>query len=160
MSFTVEVDFSRVHKLLDKLDRAMLHNPAGWRAMSIPYYRYISIIFRKQGHPQKWVELAESTKRQRRGKRQHIGVDTGGMRDSVTGPAAAGSVLAVSDNSLFIGSALKRTLWFHAGTSQVRMKTGSKSPHQPPRPIFVKPDAATTRQMLAAYLHAARKSLS
>lgn len=158
MQTVIEVDFDRFFRWLDKVDQSLTNNPAAWRAMAFPYYGFVTEIFRKQGSP-KWKELAQSTKNQRskvKGKRSnsaHIGIVTGGMHASVTG-SAAGSVLQFGPNYLFLGSSLKRTLWFHSGTTNAHGRQ-----QQPPRPIFVPPDARTSRDMLDAFLTVARRAI-
>ncbi|MCB1061230.1 MAG: hypothetical protein KDB65_13495 [Calditrichaeota bacterium] len=148
----IQADFGRLFRFLDKWEQALTNNPAAWRAMSIPYYGYISRIFKAQGIPV-WKDLAESTKKQRRNKKKfQIGVDTGQMRASLTGPSSPGSVIAFGRNHLVVGTMLKRARWFHDGTTN-----SSGRLQQPARTILQNPDARTTTAMLRAFLHVARK---
>lgn len=148
----IQVDFGKLFRFLDKWEQALTNNPAAWRAMSIPYYQFVSRIFKAQGVPH-WQDLSESTKKQRRNKKtSHIGVDTGQMRASLTGPSAVGSYLAFGRNHLVIGTMLKRARWFHYGTINAHGRR-----QQSARPVLIKPDARTTTDMLRAYLHAASK---
>ena len=134
---SVTVDFREVDALLRKCDRAILHNKAGWKAASIPYYGYLSDEFEQGGLPVPWAPLAESTIRRKGGSPTQILVDSGVMRNSLTGPGHKGSYFRVGDGWLEIGTRIRYAGFHQEGT--YRMKTRPfLNKHRPTLRLMVK----------------------
>lgn len=148
----IQADFGRLFRFLDKWEQALTNNPCRVAGDVNSLLRLHLSHLQGPGNSclERPCRIHQETAAEQ--KKFQIGVDTGQMRASLTGPSSPGSVIAFGRNHLVIGTMLKRARWFHDGTTN-----SSGRLQQPARTILQNPDARTTTAMLRAFLHVARK---